>query len=81
MKKKKMHPALIVLLMVLFSSCASKDPLCIAYACATIEEDHVETETNQFYNLQPTESKGLEEKPKNFQWEDSLIGPNGGKLY
>ena len=75
MKKKKMHPALVVLLMVLFASCASSDSLCEAYACATIEEDHVEGDTNQ------SESKGLEEKPKGFQWEDNLIGPNGGKLY
>ena len=81
MKKKKMHPVLVVLLMVLFASCASSDSLCEAYACTTIEEDHVEGDTNQSYDLVPIESKGLEEKPKGFQWEDNLIGPNGGKLY
>ena len=81
MKKQKMHPVLVVLLMVLFTSCASSDSLCPAYACATIKEDHVEEETNQSYDLVPIESKGLEEKPKGFQWEDNLIGPNGGKLY
>ena len=80
MKKKKMHPVLVVLLMVLFASCASSDSLCEAYVCATIEENHVEGDTNQSYDLEPIESKGLEEKPKGFHWDDNFKGPNGGKL-
>jgi len=70
MKKKKMHPVLVVLLMFLFASCASNSScpaFCVAYAYATIDENHVEGDTNQSYDLEPIESKGLEEKPKGFQ--------------
>ena len=81
MKNQKTYPALIFFLMVLFASCSSNNSLCASYACATIKKEHIETDTNQTDNLEPIESKGLEEKPKNFQWEDNFFGPNGGKLY
>ena len=67
MKKKKMHPVLVVLLMFLFASCASNSScpaFCVAYAYATIDENHVEMDTSSPYNLKFIESKSLEEKTK-----------------
>ena len=66
MKKKKMHTTLIVLSTVLFTSCASKDSLCTAYAHATIKEDRIKVKTTQPHDLKTIEKKRLEEKPRNF---------------
>ena len=80
MKTNIKHLALFVLLTVLFASCASNQPQCAAYAYAEPKNENIEKDTKS-YTLEPIESKGLQEKPKNFQWEDSFIGLNGGKLY
>ena len=80
MKTKIKHLAVFVLLTVLFASCASNQLQCAAYAYAEPKNKNIEKFTKS-HTLEPVESKGLEEKPKNFQWEDSFIGLNGGKLY
>ena len=71
---------LLLLSLLILTSCASNKSQCPAYTYAKTENENVEIDTKT-YTLEPITSKGLKEKPQSFQWEDSLTGPNGGKLY
>ena len=83
MKKSMPCPALITLLLLsllILTSCASNQPPCAAYSYATPKNENVEKDTKS-HTLECVESKDLEETLQGFQWVDGLIGPNGGRLY
>ena len=83
MKKSMSCPALITLLLLsllILTSCASNQLQCPAYSYATPEIADFERNTEP-HSLDPVASKGLEETLQSFQWVDGLIGPNGGRLY
>ena len=78
MKTTIQHSALIVLLITLITSCASNEALCPAYTYTPNEE--IKMEEVICCSLEPIESEGLKEKPRGFQWEENIVGPNGGTL-
>jgi len=83
MKKSMPCPTLINLLLLsllILTSCASNKSQCPAYTYATPENENVEIDTKT-HVLEPVASKGLEKTPQSFQWADNLTGPNGGRLY
>ena len=71
---------LLLLSLLILTSCASNKSQCPAYTYATPENENVEIDA-RIYTLEPVASKGLEEQPQSFRWADDLTGPNGGKLY
>ena len=62
MRNKHINPVLVVLLIILFSSCVSHS-LCPAYS--TIDEGDIDR--SSLYHIKSIESKGLEEITKNSQ--------------
>jgi hypothetical protein len=62
MKNKHINPVLVILLIILFSSCASHS-LCPAYS--TIDKGNIDIDRSSLYHIKSIESKGLEEITKN----------------
>ena len=78
MKTTIKHSALIVLLITLITSCASNEALCPAYTYVPAEKNKMEEMIS--CSLEPIASEGLKERPKGFQWEENIVGRNGGTL-